>query len=57
MSVEASKISTLMKEFHKMSDLFRATGGVHSAALSDGKKIIVFREDVGRHNAVDKVFG
>ncbi|MFW6095486.1 MAG: formate dehydrogenase accessory sulfurtransferase FdhD [Bacteroidota bacterium] len=56
-SLEASKISHLMKEFHKISELFRATGGVHSAALADGNEIIVFREDVGRHNAVDKVFG
>jgi FdhD protein len=33
------------------------TGGVHSAALSDGDKIIAFAEDIGRHNAVDKVLG
>jgi len=56
-SVKADEISKLMKEFHKLSELFRATGGVHCAALSDGKEILVFREDVGRHNAVDKVFG
>ena len=33
------------------------TGGTHSAALSDGKDILVFREDIGRHNAIDKVVG
>jgi FdhD protein len=30
---------------------------VHSAALCDTKSILVFSEDIGRHNAIDKVFG
>ncbi len=47
----------LYKEFQKKSDLFRLTGGVHSAALCDEKEIIVFSEDIGRHNAVDKIIG
>jgi len=44
-------------KFSKSSELFTETGGVHSAAISDGKEILVFREDIGRHNAVDKVIG
>lgn len=47
----------LYKEFNALSSLFKSTGGVHSAALSDGNKILLFREDIGRHNAVDKIFG
>ncbi|MCK5434113.1 MAG: formate dehydrogenase accessory sulfurtransferase FdhD, partial [Dehalococcoidales bacterium] len=31
--------------------------GVHSAALCDTKNIILFSEDIGRHNAIDKIFG
>ncbi|HOZ29373.1 MAG TPA: formate dehydrogenase accessory sulfurtransferase FdhD [Bacteroidales bacterium] len=56
-SIKQKEISELMKEFNKTSDLFRETGGVHSAALASQSGIIVFMEDIGRHNAVDKVVG
>lgn len=47
----------LYREFQKKSDGYKSTGGVHSAALADKSKILVFTEDIGRHNAVDKVIG
>lgn len=47
----------MMKEFQRTSEVYRATGGVHSAALCDTGGIIVFEEDIGRHNAIDKIFG
>ncbi len=53
----ANRIITLMSTFQKRSLTFRETGGVHSAALSDGKDILIFQEDIGRHNALDKVIG
>lgn len=56
-SLKQKEISELMKEFNKTSDLFRETGGVHSAALATQSGIIVFMEDIGRHNSVDKVVG
>lgn len=40
-----------------MSSVYKETGGVHSAALWDGRKIEAFCEDIGRHNAIDKIFG
>ena len=33
------------------------TGGVHSCALCSANDIILFEEDIGRHNALDKIFG
>ncbi|MEW6002441.1 MAG: formate dehydrogenase accessory sulfurtransferase FdhD [Nitrospirota bacterium] len=56
-SVYSGTLKILFKEFHLKSEIFRLTGGVHSAALSDGREILVFAEDIGRHNAVDKVIG
>ncbi len=55
--MEGSKIIELMNSFQVCSSEFNKTGGVHSAALCDREKIIIFKDDVGRHNALDKVIG
>lgn len=54
--VTVPKIFSLVKKFQQRSRLYLETHGVHSAALCD-KDILVFAEDIGRHNAIDKVFG
>ncbi len=55
--INHENILFLMEEFAARSRIFRDTGGVHGAALSDGEKILIFNEDIGRHNALDKVIG
>ena len=56
MRVQIGEILAGMNQLQKCSQVFRQTGGVHSAALKIPGHFI-FREDVGRHNAVDKLFG
>ena len=51
------QVHRVMLEFEKRSELFHQTGGVHSAALATSDDLVLFNEDIGRHNAVDKVLG
>jgi len=56
--VEADNILSMMSELNRRSSVFRRTGGTHSAMLcSQEGRVLAFAEDVGRHNAVDKVVG
>lgn len=55
--ISTLEVLTLVNEFQQRSRIYRATGGVHSAALCDVKNILMFSEDIGRHNAIDKIFG
>lgn len=55
--ISPPEVLNLIQEFVHHSELFAATGGVHSSALCDTKAILVFSEDIGRHNAIDKIFG
>jgi FdhD protein len=57
LKIHSAKITELMASFQNSSTAFKQTGGVHSCALSDGENILIFKEDIGRHNALDKVIG
>jgi len=55
--ISSDEVLALVKEFKQRSRTYLATHGVHSAALCGRENILVFSEDIGRHNALDKVFG
>ncbi len=56
-TIPASSVPSLMKDFLQKSKLHRITGGAHSAAICSPNKVLVFNEDIGRHSAIDKVVG
>jgi FdhD protein len=55
--VSAEQCISLMNHLQQGSFEFQKTGGLHNAALCDANKIIVSRADIGRHNALDKIYG
>lgn len=57
-SVTADVLSALPDKLRAKQKVFERTGGLHAAGLfSAGGDLITLREDVGRHNALDKVIG
>jgi FdhD protein len=58
LTVRAQTLARLPRQMLEAQPAFARTGGLHAAAVFDASgRLIVLREDVGRHNAVDKVLG
>jgi len=57
--IDATRLTSFPDLLRAEQAVFERTGGLHAAALFDGRtgEMLVLREDVGRHNAVDKVIG
>jgi FdhD protein len=57
LQIPPEAIGHLVEMLFESQELYRETGGVHTSALSDGKKIVLVAEDIGRHNTLDKIAG
>jgi len=55
--LEPNAITALIERLNEAAVLYQQSRGIHTAALSDGEKLIAVAEDVGRHNAIDKLRG
>lgn len=55
--VAPADILALMIELETISGLHASTSGVHSAMLARGREVLFYYDDIGRHNALDKVLG
>jgi FdhD protein len=55
--VRPDALGAAMKELFQSATYYQRSRGIHGAALWDGGRLLLVAEDVGRHNAVDKIKG
>ena len=55
--VDPEAVGRLVEMLFEAQSLYRETGGVHTSVLSDGGKVLLSAEDIGRHNTLDKIAG
>ena len=56
-TVDPKSLFPLIRELYLEAHSYRESRGIHAAALADGEKLLIVTEDVGRHNAIDKICG
>ena len=55
--IKTSWLFSLMKEINTQPSLYLEAGAIHGCVLAEQDKVLLYMEDVGRHNAIDKVAG
>ncbi len=57
MQIKTSWLYSLVKKINTMPSLYRSAGAIHGCVLCQEDRVLLYVEDVGRHNAVDKIAG
>ncbi|MDT8443277.1 MAG: formate dehydrogenase accessory sulfurtransferase FdhD [Desulfuromonadales bacterium] len=56
-SYRSQELFTLMKDLQGLTEQYRSHGGIHSAAIGDTDGLLLYAEDIGRHNTLDRLAG
>ena len=56
-SYSSKALFHLMKELQGQAEQYRSHGGIHSAAIGDAEGLLLYAEDIGRHNTLDRLAG
>jgi len=54
---QPSEIFGMMERLARLAENYKSHGGIHSAAVADGVTILLYAEDLGRHNTLDRIAG
>lgn len=55
--LQPQEVGLLIDLLLESQELYRETGGVHTSMLTDGHRVVMAAEDIGRHNTLDKIAG
>jgi FdhD protein len=56
-SYRSEALFSLMKDLQGLTEQYRSHGGIHSAAIGDSHGLLLYAEDIGRHNTLDRLAG
>ena len=56
-SFTPAELFAAMEELARRAENYRRHGGIHSAAVADGAELLLYAEDIGRHNTIDRLAG
>jgi FdhD protein len=57
LKISPDRIVSLLGQLQSRDSLYARARGVHASALSDGEKLVIIAEDIGRHNTLDRLRG
>ncbi len=56
-TITPERLFARMRDLYQAADLYQVTQGIHTSALTDGERLVLVAQDVGRHNTIDRLWG